>query len=144
MGRWAEWLAAGSLMLRGYRILALRYRTRVGEIDIIARRGRRIAFIEVKARAALDDALFAITPTLSRRVMAASEVWMRRTAARRPGDHAPAAAFPPRAGAGDKIAAAATDVSYDVIAVIRRGGSSLPFLRHIPRVIHLKGRLEGR
>ncbi len=50
-GEWAERLCLWHLRLRGYRVLAQRYRTPVGEIDLIARRGRTIAAIEVKARA---------------------------------------------------------------------------------------------
>lgn len=53
-GLGAERLCLWSLRLRGYRVLAQRYRTSVGEIDLIARRGRTVAAIEVKARA--DDA----------------------------------------------------------------------------------------
>lgn len=59
-GRWAETMAAVFLMVRGHRILARRHRTPFGEIDIIARRGKRIAFVEVKHRqtmAAAEDAL---------------------------------------------------------------------------------------
>lgn len=52
-GLGAERLCLWSLRLRGYRVLAQRYRTKVGEIDLIARRGRTVAAIEVKARA--DD-----------------------------------------------------------------------------------------
>jgi len=49
-GRTAEGLAVLLLRLKGWRVLARRYRTPVGEIDIIARRGRTLAFVEVKAR----------------------------------------------------------------------------------------------
>lgn len=49
-GAWAERLCLWHLRLRGYRVLARRYRTPVGEIDLIARRGRTLAAIEVKAR----------------------------------------------------------------------------------------------
>ncbi len=49
-GRWAETLAAWRLRLTGYRIVARNYRTPMGEIDLIARRGRQLVFIEVKAR----------------------------------------------------------------------------------------------
>ena len=49
-GRTAEGLAVLLLRLKGWRILARRYRTPVGEIDIVARRGRMLAFVEVKAR----------------------------------------------------------------------------------------------
>ena len=46
----AEWLASVLLMLRGYSILARRFRSPFGEIDIVARRGKRLAFVEVKRR----------------------------------------------------------------------------------------------
>ena len=49
-GRRAEWIGALILTLKGYRILARRFRVHSGEIDLIARRGDVIAFIEVKAR----------------------------------------------------------------------------------------------
>lgn len=49
-GHIAEYRAALCLMLKGYRIVAMRYRTRLGEIDIIARRGDLVACVEVKAR----------------------------------------------------------------------------------------------
>src|SRR3546814_15691787 len=59
-GRRAETLCAFWLRIRGWRILARRLRTRMGEVDLIARRGKMVAFIEVKARtsaAALDFAI---------------------------------------------------------------------------------------
>jgi putative endonuclease len=49
-GKLAEDLACAELQRRGYAILARRYRTRVGELDIIARDGATIVFVEVKAR----------------------------------------------------------------------------------------------
>lgn len=52
-GHIAEYRAALCLMLKGYRIVAMRYRTRLGEIDIIARRGDLVACVEVKARVSL-------------------------------------------------------------------------------------------
>ena len=58
----AEARAAAYLMAKGYRILAKRYRTPYGEIDIVARKRSLIAFVEVKARASLDDAAYAVTP----------------------------------------------------------------------------------
>ena len=60
-GLWAERLAEILLRLKGYRILDRRYRTKVGEIDLIARRGKRLAFVEVKRRKSQDEALDAIT-----------------------------------------------------------------------------------
>ena len=58
----AESYAAAYLMAKGYRILAKRFRTPYGEIDIVARRRNLIVFIEVKARASLDDAAYAVMP----------------------------------------------------------------------------------
>ena len=58
-GLFSEYLAAFSLMLRGYRILAMRYRAKAGEIDIIARKGDLVSFIEVKARATAASSVFA-------------------------------------------------------------------------------------
>ena len=77
-GRWAEAICALSLMLRGYRILARRYRTPLGEIDIVARRGGLIAFIEVKARRDLALAAHSVTPRQRRRVRRAAEAFLQR------------------------------------------------------------------
>ena len=73
-GRRAETIAAWYLRLKGYRILAKRVRTRVGEIDIIARKDDTLVFVEVKARATLDSAIFALHPAARRRIEAASRV----------------------------------------------------------------------
>ena len=75
-GRRAERLAAWWLRLKGWRILAMRARTPVGEVDLIARRGRILAFIEVKARASLDDAAYAVTPRQQRRIIDAAQGWL--------------------------------------------------------------------
>lgn len=78
LGRRTEWLASAVLMLRGYRILAIRFRVKGGEIDIIARRGSTIAFVEVKARSTLEQALLAVTATKSQRVKRAASIWLTR------------------------------------------------------------------
>ena len=75
-GRWAESLAAWSLRLRGYRVIARRYRTPIGEIDLIARRGRLLAFVEVKARTDLDQALVALGPRQRQRTARAAELFL--------------------------------------------------------------------
>ena len=60
LGHAAEWRAVWRLRLAGYSILARRYKTRVGEIDIVARRGGVLAFVEVKARADLEAAGYSL------------------------------------------------------------------------------------
>jgi putative endonuclease len=72
----AESRAAAYLMAKGYRILARRFRTPHGEIDLVARRRNLIAFVEVKARATLDEAAFAVTPHQQVRIIHAAEAWL--------------------------------------------------------------------
>lgn len=72
-GRRAEWLAAWYLRLKGWRVLASRVRTVRGEIDLIARRGRTVAFVEVKWREHAADLGGAIDHHRLRRVQAAME-----------------------------------------------------------------------
>jgi putative endonuclease len=63
-------------MAKGYRILARRFRTPHGEIDIVARRRQLLAFVEVKARRSLDDAAYAVTPRQQIRIIAAAQGWL--------------------------------------------------------------------
>lgn len=77
-GHAAEYWAALYLMLKGYRILALRYRTPLGEIDLIARRKDVIAFIEVKARKLEKGAVDAVSLNSQRRIRAAADLWLSR------------------------------------------------------------------
>jgi len=72
----AERTAVLCLRLKGYRILARRYRVDGGEIDIVAQRGATVAFVEVKLRAALDDALIAIAPAQRRRLARAARTFV--------------------------------------------------------------------
>jgi len=72
----AESRAAAWLIARGYRILARRFRTRFGEIDIVARRRDTLVFVEVKARPTLDEAAYAVTPQQRRRIIAAAQMWL--------------------------------------------------------------------
>ncbi|MET0969281.1 MAG: YraN family protein [Tardiphaga sp.] len=72
----AESRAAALLLAKGYRILARRFRTPHGEIDIVARRRNLIAFVEVKARALLDDAAYAVTPRQQARISNAAQGWL--------------------------------------------------------------------
>lgn len=75
-GRRAETISAWWLRLRGYRIVASRYRCPVGEIDLIARRGRTLAFVEVKARD--EDAADALRSRQRRRIVRAAEAFLQR------------------------------------------------------------------
>jgi putative endonuclease len=72
-GRKAEAKAALWLRLFGWRILARRVRVHGGEVDLVARRGRTVAFVEVKARASDDAAALALDEYRLRRVAAAAE-----------------------------------------------------------------------
>jgi putative endonuclease len=77
-GHRGEWLAALALMLKGYRIVARRYRTRLGEIDLIARRGDLVAIVEVKARPTLAEAMDAIGGYSEQRIESAADLWLIR------------------------------------------------------------------
>jgi len=100
----AESRAALMLLAKGFRIAARRWKTPFGEIDIVARRGRTLIFVEVKARASIDDAAFSVTDLQIHRVVAAAHAWL----ARHPTD-------------------GACDIRFDVMLVAPR---RLP--RHIP------------
>jgi len=110
-GRRAEATAAWFLRLKGYRIVAMRHRTPVGEVDLIVRRGRVIAFVEVKARATLAEAVEAVTPAGRRRIARAAGAWL--------------AANP---------AAADRDLRFDVVAIVPW---RLP--AHLPGVFDAEG-----
>ncbi|EXL02557.1 YraN family protein [Aquamicrobium defluvii] len=77
-GHRSEWLAAVALMAKGFRILERRYRTRLGEIDLIARRGDLVLIVEVKARRSLVEAMEAIARQSERRIEAAADIWLSR------------------------------------------------------------------
>ena len=77
-GRRAEWLAAISLRLKGYRIIERGFRTKLGEIDIIARKGNLVAIVEVKSRKEVSAALYAVDFTSQRRIANAADIWLSR------------------------------------------------------------------
>jgi len=104
LGVSAESRAAMLLIAKAYRILARRWKTPFGEIDIVARRRRTLVFVEVKARATADEAMEAVTERNRQRIISAAELWL----AHRPED-----------GKGD--------VRFDVIVVTP---GKLP--QHIP------------
>jgi len=77
-GRWAEGLAVLALRLKGYRLLARRFKSGPGEVDLIMRRGDVTAFIEVKVRETADLAIEAVTDFQTRRIAAAARLWMAK------------------------------------------------------------------
>lgn len=77
-GHRAEWLAAATLMLKGYRVLERRFKTPVGEIDLIVRKGTLIAFVEVKARRTPQEALDAVGIKSQQRISKAGAWWISR------------------------------------------------------------------
>ena len=72
----AESRAAMLLVAKGYRIVARRWRSPVGEIDIVARRRNTLVFVEVKARDTLDGAAESITDRQKARILAAANAWL--------------------------------------------------------------------
>lgn len=98
-GRWAESRAALALQLKGYRVLARRLRTPVGEVDLVMRRGGLVCFVEVKARPSLTAALTAVTATQRRRIERAAQWWLAQS--------------------GPQSGLTGCDVRFDVVAVRR-------------------------
>src|SRR3569623_2687941 len=72
----AERRACLYLNAKGYRILARRYRTPHGEIDVVAKRRATLVFAEVKARGTLDAAAYSVTPRQQPRIAAAASLWL--------------------------------------------------------------------
>ncbi len=77
-GRRGEALAAIAYRLRGYTILETRFKTKVGEIDLIARKKNVIVFIEVKHRATIDAGVYSVTNAQSRRIDGAANLFMAK------------------------------------------------------------------
>jgi putative endonuclease len=77
-GRWAETAAEIYLRCKGYRLLARRFKSPMGEVDLIMRKGETTAFIEVKARATHDEAVGSVTPRQAKRISQAASLWMTR------------------------------------------------------------------
>jgi len=72
----AESRAALLLIAKGFRILARRWRSPLGEIDIVARRRQLLVFAEVKARGNLDEAAESVNERQRRRIAAAADIWL--------------------------------------------------------------------
>lgn len=75
-GVFAETLAALLFRLKGYRIVERRYRSPVGEIDLVAQKGRKLTFVEVKRRKTTDDAAWTLPAKQRRRIVRAAQYWL--------------------------------------------------------------------
>lgn len=75
-GLFAETLAALMFRLKGYRIVARRYKTPVGELDLVALKGKRLVFVEVKARKSREDAAWTLPTRQRRRIVRAAQYWL--------------------------------------------------------------------
>jgi putative endonuclease len=76
VGILAESRAMGLLESKNYRILAQRYKTKGGEIDLVAKRGDHLAFVEVKGRKTHEEAAYAVLPRQQARIALAAEVFL--------------------------------------------------------------------
>lgn len=76
LGLSAESRAAWALRLTGWRILKQRYKTKAGEIDLIAKKGKTVAFVEVKARKTREAAMNAVTSASQRRIVNAAKIFV--------------------------------------------------------------------
>lgn len=103
-GHVSEYVAAALLLTKGYRILARRYESASGEIDLVVCRGNRLAFVEVKRRPTLEACQASISPSQRQRIRRAADLWLARNTRYR--DH---------------------DITFDVIFLTAR---SWP--RHVP------------
>jgi putative endonuclease len=75
-GVFAETFAALMLRLKGYAIVARRYKTPVGEIDLVALKGKRLAFVELKRRKTVEDAAWTLPAKQRRRIVRAAQYWL--------------------------------------------------------------------
>lgn len=111
LGRYGEELAAEHLAAQGFQVLDRNWRCRDGELDIVARDGAAVVFVEVKARSSTDFGFpaEAVGPVKARRI--------RRLAARWLVENPPAGA---------------PDLRFDVVSVLRQRGAP-------PQLVHLRG-----
>lgn len=77
-GLWAERVAGLLLRVKGYRVLAHRFKTAVGEIDLIASKGKTLVFVEVKYRDSFEKGVHAISPTAQERIMRTAQLYLAR------------------------------------------------------------------
>ena len=78
LGRWGEALVAEQFKKDGYKIIAVNYKTRFGEIDIIAENRKFIVFVEVKLRKndKFGSASEFVTPSKQKKLRMTAEIWL--------------------------------------------------------------------
>jgi putative endonuclease len=76
-GVWTEHVGAWYLRCKGYKIIKQRFKSPVGEIDIIAQKGKLLIFVEVKARATLEEAAYAIRASQKSRISRAASAFLK-------------------------------------------------------------------
>ena len=110
LGRWGEDLAVRHLHAQGLEVVDRNWRCRDGELDIVARDGRCLVFVEVKARSGTGygEPAEAVSPRKARRIHALAAKWLA--------EHRPEGRW---------------DVRFDVVSVLRTRG--------LPQVLHLRG-----
>jgi putative endonuclease len=77
-GRWAEKLAIVILRVKGYKILSERFKTPVGEIDVIASKNRKLVFLEVKYRPSFSEAFYSFTRPQQERIIRAAKLYLAK------------------------------------------------------------------
>ncbi|MBL4589202.1 MAG: YraN family protein [Alphaproteobacteria bacterium] len=75
-GLWAERIAIIFLMLKGYKILKNRYKTPVGEVDVVAKKRNVLVFVEVKRRPNYEQGILSISSVSQKRIMRAAEHYL--------------------------------------------------------------------
>lgn len=110
LGRWGEGLAVRHLEAEGLDVLVRNWRCRDGELDIVAREGTVLCFVEVKTRSGLlyGEPAEAVSPLKARRIRGLAQRWLTE-------------ARPPYA----------EELRFDVVSVLRTRG--------LPEVLHLRG-----
>ncbi|HOO50482.1 MAG TPA: YraN family protein [Alphaproteobacteria bacterium] len=78
-GMFAEFYAAAFLILKGYSFKAWRYKTPVGEVDLIFKKSGKIIFVEVKLRPSRDEGMTCITPKMKSRISRAAQHYMQKS-----------------------------------------------------------------
>lgn len=104
-GRWAEAYAAFYLQIKGYGILARRFKTALGEVDIIATKGNTLIGIEVKAHKTFDAGLWAVTPNQQKRIIRGIKIFLTK-----------------------KPKWASADIRFDIILI------KFPYIKHLKHV----------